>query len=129
MIRRTPRSTLFPYTTLFRSLWILAVLGLLAYLWAFLKLWVMSAGEGFRPMEVMSFALSVLTAVGLVTLLLLYHDLKRLDGRAPVVSNHKSNNINWLPSSMSSNWEPMSKTALEMGVFSNKVTLRISRSL
>src|SRR5438477_8034205 len=30
MIRRPPRSTLFPYTTLFRSLWILAITALYA---------------------------------------------------------------------------------------------------
>ena len=50
-------------------------------------------------------------------------------GYVTVVSGHKSNNSNWLQSSMSSNWEPMSKTALEMGVFSNRVTLRICKSL
>src|SRR3712207_7362573 len=32
MIRRPPRSTLFPYTPLFRSLYALPVLGLLAWL-------------------------------------------------------------------------------------------------
>ena len=47
----------------------------------------------------------------------------------PVVSGHKSNNCSWLPSSIWSNWEPMSKTAIEMGVFSKSVTLRICRSL
>src|SRR3712207_7729418 len=34
MIRRPPRSTLFPYTTLFRSVLVLALMGLAAYvLW------------------------------------------------------------------------------------------------
>ena len=47
----------------------------------------------------------------------------------PVVSGHKSNSCNWLPSSMSSDWEPTSKTAVEMGIFSKSVTLRICRSL
>src|SRR5712692_5028150 len=47
----------------------------------------------------------------------------------PVVSGHKSSSCSWLPSSMWSNWEPMSKTAIEMGVFSKMVTLKICRSL
>ena len=45
-----------------------------------------------------------------------------------VVSGHKSNNCSWLPSSIASNWEPSAKTAIEMGVFSKSVTLRICRS-
>ena len=31
------------------------------------------------------------------------------------MSGHKSNTCNWLPSSICSHWEPMSKTAMEMG--------------
>src|SRR2546426_10448526 len=50
-------------------------------------------------------------------------------GLYAIVSNHKSNSNNWLPTSISANWEPTSKTAREMGVFSNSVTLRICRSL
>ncbi len=50
-------------------------------------------------------------------------------GLTAVVSGHKSNSDSWLPSSISSNWEPMSKTAIEMGVFSKSVMLKICRSL
>src|SRR5258708_22017199 len=35
MIRRPPRSTLFPYTTLFRSLFVLIVLGAIAWMAGF----------------------------------------------------------------------------------------------
>src|SRR5258708_19904745 len=40
MIRRPPRSTLFPYTTLFRSGWVLALALLAAVL-----LWALAAGQ------------------------------------------------------------------------------------
>ncbi len=46
-----------------------------------------------------------------------------------LVSGHKSNSCSWLPSSISSNLGATSKTAVEMGIFSNSVTLRIWRSL
>src|SRR5205809_1816366 len=39
-----------------------------------------------------------------------------------LVSGHKSNSGNWLPSSLSLNWEPTSKIAVEMGIFSKSVT-------
>lgn len=47
----------------------------------------------------------------------------------PLLSGHKSNRGNWLASSMVSNWEATSKTAVEMGIFSNRVMLRICSSL
>jgi hypothetical protein len=47
----------------------------------------------------------------------------------PLVSGHKLNRGNWLASSIASNWEATSKTAVEMGIFSKSVTLRICRSL
>jgi hypothetical protein len=79
------------------AFWILIAIALLAYLWAFLKLWVMSAGEGFRPVEAMSFACSLLTAVGLITVLLLYLDLKGADSRPNVdQSGQQSTNLEHL---------------------------------
>ena len=47
----------------------------------------------------------------------------------PLVSRHKSNSCNWLPSSVSSTLGPTSKMAVEMGIFSKSVTLTIWRSL
>ena len=41
-------------------------------------------------------------------------------GMDAVVSGHKSNSSNWLSLSMSSNWEPTSKRAVEMGIFSKR---------
>lgn len=58
-----------------------------------------------------------------------YHGPRFGVEKDPIVSGHKSNNDSWLPSSIASNWEPMSKTAMEMGVFSKSVTLKICRSL
>jgi hypothetical protein len=60
---------------------ILALLAVLSLLWALLKLWVMSPGEGFRPIEAMCFAVSVLGALGLLVMLALYQNVKDLDKR------------------------------------------------
>jgi len=56
------------------------------------------------------------------------HELTATEWDA-IVSGHKSNSCNLLPSSIWSNWEPTSKTAVDLGVFSKSVTLRICRSL
>ena len=63
------------------AVWILALLALLSYLWALLKLWVMSPGEGFRPIEAMFFAASVLGALGLLVMLALYQNVIDIDRR------------------------------------------------
>ena len=47
----------------------------------------------------------------------------------PLVSGHKSNSCSWLQSATMSILEPISKSAVEMGIFSKSVTLRIWRSL
>jgi hypothetical protein len=47
----------------------------------------------------------------------------------PVVSGYKSNSGNGLRASLSSTLGPASKRAVEMGVFSKSVTLKIWRSL
>jgi hypothetical protein len=47
----------------------------------------------------------------------------------PLVSGYKSNSCHWLPLSTSSSLEPTSETAIDMGVFSKSVMLRICRSL
>src|SRR2546430_9852318 len=66
MIRRPPRSTLFPYTTLFRSLEIASgYIGFshyLGYIW-----------KGITPRQTML----VITIIGLVNLALLYRRIKR----------------------------------------------------
>src|SRR2546430_8732815 len=71
MIRRPPRSTLFPYTTLFRSIWVLFVfaaivvaivkrdqifsrtlrLPLLLFVSAIVIVWVQNKGWGYRSEE------------------------------------------------------------------------------
>jgi hypothetical protein len=52
-----------------------------------------------------------------------------VDGQQPLLSGHNSNNGNWLASSISSNLDATSKTAVEMGIFSKSVMLRICSSL
>ena len=50
-------------------------------------------------------------------------------GPGPVVSGYKLNSCNWLRLGLSSNWEPASRTAVEMGIFSKSVRLKTWRSL
>src|SRR2546428_8075867 len=59
MIRRPPRSTLFPYTTLFRSLW----LGLLTLLWSCQPLLLSQA----RGIVVLALFAGVLAGLGGLT--------------------------------------------------------------
>src|SRR3712207_2874117 len=71
MIRRPPRSTLFPYTTLFRSLvatnrptWEVTTCTAVA-LSCFALLWVTGAGAPYGTVEAVSSAVAVCTSVAL----------------------------------------------------------------
>src|SRR5256886_13816250 len=68
MIRRPPRSTLFPYTTLFRSRSYVIYIGLLAAFWVASYMFIKVADRAFEPATMIMFRLLLAASLLLVVL-------------------------------------------------------------
>src|SRR2546430_16326898 len=68
MIRRPPRSTLFPYTTLFRSRSYVIYIGLLAAFWGASYMFIKVADRAFAPATMIMLRLALASSLLLVVL-------------------------------------------------------------